>query len=307
MDFYYMIKNLEEEQINELISLKISELTYKAEQIPRRFIGVNCGINPTITLDGEVEHDSQAIWQGFIPEDVKIIYSFLPNEDGYTVNNGCYYYMDKHDYIYEFAKYIKRQNITDEIDFLTCVYKFIDNYFNGLVVKEETTREEMHKPLFDKNGKYIEPSTGHLFSDFKGSNNAMCSEYSAMAQNILSVFDYTMLYLSGSVNSPSGKGGHAYNLSLVKEVPCIIDFTIPVETYSLDDGIIDYSPFLGPIDDFSPESLRAHINGHQPFNFIDYYYLITKNGYSMITTGKERDYVVSDVEYYNEKNPKLSK
>ncbi len=307
MDFYYMIRNLDEEQIDELISLKTAELTYKAAQFPRRFIGVDCGVNPDVTLDGEVEHDSQAIWQGFIPSDVKIIYSFLPNDDGYTVNNGCYYYIDNHEYLYEFARYIKQQNITDEIDFLTHVYNFIDNYFNGVIINKELTRLQMHKPLYDKDGKYIEPSKGHLFSDFKGSNNAMCSEYSAIAQNILSVFGYTMIYLSGAVNSPIGKGGHAYNLTLVKNVPCIIDFTIPVEVYSLDNDTIDYSPFLGPIEDFSPEGLSEHIHERIPFDFIDYYYLITNNGHSMITTGKERSYVVSDIEYFNEKNAKLSK
>jgi len=307
MDFYYMIRDLDEEQIDELISLRIDELTYKAAKIPRRFIGVDCGVNPDVSFAGEIEHDSQALWQGFIPEDVKIIYSFLPNKDGYTVNNGCYYYIDNHDYIYEFAKYIKNQKITDEIAFLTYVYRFIDNYFNSLTAKEELTRQQMHQPLIDENGRYIEPTMGHLFSEFKASNNAMCSEYSAMAQNILSVFDYPMIYLSGSINSPDGKGGHAYNLTIVKKMPCIVDFTLPVEVYSLAGGVIEYSPFLGPIDNFSTETLRKHAIDCIPFDFVDYYYLRAENGFSLITTGQKRHYIIRDVEYYNEKNTKLSK
>ena len=299
MDFYNMIKNLDDEQLKELISFKIDEARYQAKDIPKRFIGIDCDINPCITLDGEQELDSQALWQGFIPEDVKIIYSFVPNEEGYTVNNGCYYYIDDNKYLYEFSKYIKEKDIKDDIDFLTYVYKFIDQYFNSFIEKD-LNRNKMHQPLVDAFGKYITPNIGHHFKDFKSLNNAECSEYSAMAQNILSIFGYTTIYFGGAVNSIYGRGGHAFNLSLINEKPCIIDFTIPVETYSFD-GKIDYTPFLGNIKDFSTESLKKHLLEYIPYEFPDYYCINVNNKIIMITNGHKRGYIVGNIEYYNEK------
>ena len=306
MDFYNAIKNLNQEQIDELISLRIAQEKYKSSQNHKRFIGIDCGINPSLTLVGEKELDSQAMWNGFIPEDVKIIYSFVPNEQGYTVNNGCYYYMDTEDYIYEFAKFIKTKDVQDEIEFLAYVYQFIDNYFNNLA-NQEIHRKIMHQPLIGPDGKYIEPTSGHLFSEFKASNNAECSEYSAMAQNILSVFEYPMIYFGGSVNSAHGRGGHAFNFTLINKMACVIDFTIPVEMYSLDGKYLGLAPFIGSVKDFSTETLKKHLLEYIPYNFREYYFVVTEEQFMMITNGNTRNYIVGNVEYFNEKNLKKSK
>ncbi len=298
MDFYNTIKNLDEEQIRELISFKIDQLRYLSRVFPNRFIGVDCNINPELTLDGEVEQKSQAVWQGFIPEDVKIVYSYVKNEDGYTVNNGCYYYMDDFDYIYEFAKFIKAKAPENEMGFLTFLQNFIDQYFRGITIKEQK-RDDMHRPLVDKEGRYIAPTIGHHFSDFKGINNARCSEYSAMAQNILSIFDYKMMYLDGAVNTPDAKGGHSFNFTIVDGIPCIIDFTMAVATISLNGEFVTYTPFIGYINDYSPENLRQHILEREPFDFLDYYNLLAKENIFTVVTGHKRNYIVGNVEYYD--------
>ena len=298
MDFYNLIRNLDIEQINELISLRIDQEKYKSLQMRKRFIGIDCDINPKISLTGEEDLDSQCIWSGFIPEDVKIIYSFLPNEDGYTVNNGCYYYIDDHEYLYQFAHYIKTKEIKTEIEFLSYVYRFIDYYFNSLDT-EFTHRMFMHQPLIDSNGRYIKPTMGHRFIDFKSSNNAECSEYSAMAQNILSIFNYPTLYFGGSVKTIHGTGGHAFNFTLVNSSPCIIDFTIPVKIYSINGEYKGESPFLGPIEDFTADTFERHTQERVPYNFKEYYYLDTLKDLLMISEGNTRHYVIGSVDYFN--------
>ncbi len=306
MDFYYMIRDLDDEQIKELLSLRINKARYQAKVFQRRYIGVNCGINPTFDLNGEQILDSQSIWQGFIPEDVRIIYSFIYDKNGYTVNNGCYYYVDDQEYLYEFARYIKKIEIHDEIEFLTYVYQFISNYFRG-ITNQSRHRSAMNQPLIDSEGKNVEPTMGHHFSDFKGANNAECSEYSVMAQNILSIFGYKTIYCEGSVNTIYGKGGHAFNVMIINSQPCIIDFKIPVEIYALDSGEISMSPFIGAINSFSIESLRQHLLRQIPYDFIDYYYLKTNDNIHMISNGAKRNYIAGNLEYYKEKNSKLSK
>ncbi len=306
MNFYYMIRNLSNEQIKELLSLKIDELKYYASAYKERFIGIDCDINPLLEMGGEQKLNSQAIWQGFIPEDVKIIYSFLPNKNGFTTNNGCYYYIDNHDYLYEFALYIKEQEIKDSLDFLKHVYTFIDDYFFSLDTYNKT-RMEMHQPFLNSNGRYITPSTGHHLSDFKGKNNAKCSEYSAIAENILSVFGYKTIYLGGAVNTKYGSGGHAFNLAVIDNIPCILDFTIPVETYDFQGKIIEISPFLGVITDFNQETLHNHIYDYIPYEFDDYEYLVIGDTTIMINNNSTRSYIAGKVEYYNQKIKKLSK
>lgn len=299
MDFYNTIKNLDLNQIKELVSLKIAEARYHSYYTSRRFIGVDCDINPSVTLNGEKELDSQAMWNGFIPEDVKLIYSFVPNEDGYTVNNGCYYYIDDDEYLYQFAEYISKKNISNELDFLTNVLSFVDNYFNDIKTNN-IHRQQMHSPLMTQDGRFIEPKK-HRFLDFKGANNAECSEYSAMVQNILSIFGFYTLYFTGSIASNYANGGHAFNFTFVNGMPCVLDFALPVEVYSLDGVVKDKVPFIGVVNSFNNNILKKHIFEQIPFDFADYYYLEMNNQLMMVSSGKERHYIVGNVEYYNEK------
>ena len=229
---------------------------------------------------------------------VKIIYSYVLDSNGYTVNNGCYYYITDHEYIYEFAKYIQQERIIDEIDFLTHVFKFINYYFFSFKTRN-ISREQMHQPPLNKYGRYIRPTMTHRFLDFKEANNAECSEFSVMAQNILSIFGFKMLFFNGSVNSIYGNGGHAFNLALINKVPCIIDFYIPSKVYKIDGKLSTYSPFLGVINGYSTTSLRRHLLNKIPYYFPDYSYLKINDSYIMISNGENRKYTVGDVECHD--------
>ena len=200
MDFYYMIKNLSSDQTRELVSFKIDEQTYRARVFPNRFIGVDCDINPKLDFYGEIESNSQYLWQGFIPKDVRIIYSCEGDSNGFAVNNGCYYYIDNDEYIYEFCEYIKQIDLKNTLDFFLHLRLFIDRYFYNLK-NDGVPRQEYHKPIVDLHEQNIPRKDGHRFLDFKDANNAECSEYSAMAENILSIFGYQTIFLDGSVKT----------------------------------------------------------------------------------------------------------
>jgi len=306
MDFYNMLKTLDENQIRELISFKIDEASYKSKINGERYIGVDCGANPNITLNGPQEEKSKAMWYGFIPADVKIVYSFIPNAQGFTVNDGRYYYLDDDSYIYDFALYIKDKEVHNYLEFLDYVWLFIETYFYNLRIPTNT-RNEMFCPLTKDGTWYHEPTTKHSIKNFKGQNNAECSEYSALAQNILTVFGYQTLYFGGAVSSTYGNGGHAFNISVIEGTAFLLDFTIPVTTFDLKGNEISRSPFLGIIRNFSSDLLVKNTDESIPFEFPDYefYLLNDKTIYHELDT--KRQYIIGKINYFDLKNNQTMK
>ena len=58
-----------------------------------------------------------SFWLGFIPPNIKIVYSF--DIKNYAIaNHGHYFYMNDYNYIYEFANYIKNKRINNDTSFL---------------------------------------------------------------------------------------------------------------------------------------------------------------------------------------------
>ena len=306
MDFYYMIKNLSSDQTRELVSFKIDEQTYRARVFPNRFIGVDCDINPKLDFYGEIESNSQYLWQGFIPKDVRIIYSCEGDSNGFAVNNGCYYYIDNDEYIYEFFEYIKQIDLKNTLDFFLHLRLFIDRYFYNLK-NDGVPRQEYHKPIVDLHEQNIPRKDGHRFLDFKDANNAECSEYSAMAENILSIFGYQTIFLDGSVKTNWEKGGHSFNLVIVNNKVFIVDFHIPIDIIDINHNLLNQAPFMGHIQYYDLESLRNHILNKQPFSFDDYTIMeLNSTNYRLLLDVK-REYIAGNAEYYDEKSLKKSK
>ena len=307
MDFYNMIKNLDDEQIRELISLKIDELTYKANDQDKRFIGIDCGVNPNYTLGEKQEYSNRAMWPGFIPEDIKIVYSYKEDTNGYTVNSGGYYYMDN-SLIYDFALYIKREKIENYLDFLDKMWFFIENYFDKRICPASPgiTRDEMLAPLKRDNNWNFEPTIEHSITTFKGMNNALCSEYTAVAQNILAVFGYIPMYFIGSVQTDFASGPHAFNIAIIEKHAFLVDFTVPVSTYDIQGNLVAYSPYLHLIDNFSVERLKEMSDSKEPFEASDYEFWRCngKDIYHKLDT--KRYYMLGDIQFFD-KNPNYEK
>lgn len=304
MDFFNQIKNLDDEQLKELISLKIDEQTYKASVNQKRFIGIDCGINPEYSLTEETEKDNKAMWFGYIPKDVKIIYSFTQNSKGYTINNGGYYYMDD-SVVYEFALYARDKKANNYLEFLDIIWSFVDQYFNNLMIPLNS-RSEMLSPLLRDENWYFEPLIEHTIKTFKGRNNAMCSEYTAIVQNILTVFGYQSMYFVGSVQCDFAAGPHAFNIALIEGHPLLLDYTLPVPTYDLNNNLVATSPYLGIIRNFSVDKLITSTKDDDPLDFpeYDFYLLNGKEQYHELNT--RRYYAIGNVTFF-EKHPNYQK
>ena len=96
-------------------------------------IGYESDINrskPDITnlnTINEIHILGSSFWIGFIPKNLKIVYSFdIKNFE--IANHGYYFYMDDYNFIYEFAKYIKGKKINNDLAFLIHSHDFIYNY-----------------------------------------------------------------------------------------------------------------------------------------------------------------------------------
>jgi len=62
----------------------------------------------------------------------------------------------------------------------------MDDYFSSITFLNDISRDKMVLPIskdFDHDYE-----VKHKFSDFKGKNNAMCTERAAFANNLLSVY-----------------------------------------------------------------------------------------------------------------------
>lgn len=102
------------------------------------------------------------------------------------------YSMKTNDYFFEFAKYIKKKNVKTKSHLVKIIENFINNYcgvdmrdsYFGRIAFQTTTTDE----------EYFEKIKNLEIGDLKGKNIAMCTERSAIAQNLLSLFDIETYY-----------------------------------------------------------------------------------------------------------------
>jgi hypothetical protein len=303
MDFFNLLKTLDDRQIKEVVAYRIAEEKAKSEVNKKNYIGIDCGVNPKFTLGEKPEDESKTMWVGYIPENIKVVYKY-DDYKGFTVNNGGYYYMDD-SLVYEFCLYAKNKKADNYLELLDLIWSFAEHYFDSFD-PNFTERCEMLYPVLKNEGWFFEPTIEHNIKMFKGRNNALCSEYSAVAQNIMSVFGYQSMYFIGSVKCEYGTGPHAYNISIVEGHPLLLDYTIPVRTYDMKGNVIAYSPYAGIINGFSADYLLNVANNKEPMNFPEYdlYLMGDKVRYHEKET--TRYYAIGDIKFF-EKNPNYQK
>ena len=301
MKKYELIKEYKDD-IDNVCSYLIDEAIDMSRKLNNNnlVLGVDCSINREYNGLEEAEHNSKAMWAGFIREDVKIVYKFVKDEANFTVNDGCYYYMDDYKYIYDFSKYIANKNINNDYEFLDLVLEFLDKYLYKEFAKEESDIY-MYPLVYDTNGRAISDSGKHSIEDFYNANKAQCSEYSAMASNILSTFGYNVLYLGGSVNSTAGSGGHAFNIAILDDGYAIIDFSLPVINCNIEGKVTKASPFIGMLEEDSMNYISICAINHDEIELTDYEIVHFGNSKLYMSTNNNRYYVIGNVNYYDDK------
>ena len=234
-----------------------------------------------------------SVHKGFIPFDTRIKYSSMGVET---------YSMKTDDYFYEFALFLRKFKITTSASFINYMEIFIQQYFgmnsdgvdrrsmifNDIAWNTTTTDEE-----------YFQRIENNEIGDLKGKNVAMCSEISAIAQNLLSLFGVESYYCVGCVNDNGKEEGHCFNIVRAKTMFKLLDYSLVVPSYSAG-KLCCYFPFQGNIDFSKVDDIL--FNG-ECIDFETYYYVYEQDNrrYKTIMENNKRTYVVGDISLENNK------
>ena len=281
------IKNVKEDELKDIIDYykDIAEriaLNYNDEV---DFIGFDLDINynrDICDLNFRKFKESEHIYQygcmnyysGYILNYIKICYSLFVNDFMKCFNKGQYYYINDDSYLEEFIKYIKDRNIESDCELILYVSSFIKKYFHNW--NKNIDREKMYNSILKDNFMFYEPIKEHSIVDFKGKGAAMCSEYSALGQNILSLFGYDIDYIFGSLNNDDVN--HVYNMININNKYYLLDFSKGTILYNYDGRIIKSLPFIAELSNFNSEMYDDFIEGdsfieldnYETYKFGDY-------------------------------------
>lgn len=306
MDFLEEIKKLNDEELKKVISEKVENLESESLELnpDSNIIGYHLNYNPDdyrITdFDDEITFgfDVSCFNSGYIRKGCRIVYGFCYDNIGIVSNNGCYYDIDTDDYLYEFCKFIKDKEVSDEFDLFDYMLEFIRNYLGLIKTKD---RDDMFKMIWRGYRTYFPPSVEHTFSSFKGQGNGMCTEYSLMAQNILELFDIDSSLIIGKVSEEGEREEfHAFNIiSFVdsesgEEVEFLIDFANCTEVFDINFNTIGYSPYVIDLTNYSDEEIDDFINNGGHISSDDFDYIIFGDNLVLLGYESKRDYYIPD-------------
>ena len=306
MDFYNELIGLTDTEIDYLVERRVS---YFEDELKNEdgFIGYKADNNVMKHQVEENEYgrsygvEMRCFHSGYIKEKTKIIYGMIYDGYGNISNDGNYYYIDTHEYLNDFCKYISKYDVSDEYELFEYLLDFLKEYFGYF---EQIGRSKMFKQFVDNNGHNIKPINEHGLSWFKKKGNALCTEYSVLAQNILSLFDIESYLVIGTIRTGDKKSeGHAYNLLRIyneegKEKNILIDFCNHVNVYDIRFKKIAHSPFIEELEALDQEFVNQLVNQEKHLIFEDYNYMVIGNTLAKITYDRNRDYYISGDLYY---------
>ena len=302
MNFYEELKDMTDEEIEKHLSYEIYNLENRSKQNnDGDVIGYNVPYNPTgIDLLRKEEFaipiKLRCFYGGYVPKGTKVVYGFASDINGSFANEGRYYIVDDDSYIYDFCKYIKDIDIKSEGDLFRHILTFLKTYLGGI---PNRSRDEMFQMVLKNDKIYHDPINEHKLSDFKHKGNAMCSEYTIMANNILSVFGFDSYVIMGHEKDIRGVEGHAFNfVSYTNEkyerVDVLMDFFNDVDIYDVSFNKLGSCPYIRDLDDLNNEFVYEFINSKR--HIVDNEYCIMVIGKSLfeVLFDRTRDYFIQN-------------
>lgn len=202
---------------------------------------------------------NHGVYDFFITPDIKIKWSNW--ESGYHIYDR--------DYLYDFAKQIKKQNINENINPLMLslfVGRYLEYYFkspshnNDYRSKILDEYSRLHAEEFYKkhNIPVLEEFTPEQQMDlrgdfpitvFKGTGCAKCSEWSTLAQNLLKVIGFDSACLFGNAMHDGKTEAHVWNLiRLGKDKNLLVDYAMGSIVYQ-DNKPIRIDPYYAILTD----------------------------------------------------------
>ena len=267
MDLFQKILECDEKDIDSIIELAIKKANDSAEKID--------------TLGFLDYRKSNNVFKGFIPLNTRIKYANLSMED---------YGMESTDYIYEFVNYIRKHIINSKASLIYNLEYFINSYFG---FPGKMTREEIFNDIAWKttttDEEYFEALKNNKLSDLKGKGAAECTERSALAEQILSLFGFEVYYCMGCVDLGDKQEAHCFNIVKRKNDYALLDYSVPIASYDSNNNINAYYPFIGSLT--NEEFLDFISNG--VIKSFDNYHIKEKE---KIKSNTQRMYVVGKYE-----------
>ena len=305
MNFYEELKNMTDEEIEKHLSYEIYGLENRSKMnnTDNNILGYDLSYNPTDYGLLEKEEKEELCFQfrcfygGYVPKGMKVVYGVSTDRSGIVANDGMYYIIDDDSYIYEFCKYIRDMNINSEGDLFECILWFLKKYF-GLF--KGRSRDEMFQMILKNNKVFHDPINEHKLSDFKNKGNAMCSEYTIMANNILSIFGFDSYVIMGQEKDNRGMGGHAFNfVSYTNEkyerVNVLIDFSNGVNIYDINFKKVGISPYILELDELNNDFVDDFINNEKHIVAKDYSIMVIGDTIFELSLDRIRDYFIKTV------------
>ena len=310
MNFYRELLKIKDEKLEEFVKERITnkEIESTLYNEDDNIIGYCLNHNPKISAVTEMDENNDEIFSvdincfhsGFIKLGTKIVYGMAYDYNGICSNDGRYYYIDDESYIYDFCKMIKNKEIINEYELMDYILEFIRNYF-GYEYLQKLDREEMFTMLKNKYNNYYDPINEHGLSWFKGKGNALCSEYSILAQNILTIFGIDSYLIIGREKTGNDNGeSHAFNIidfieeETDEEIASIVDFSNFVNVYNINFEKCGESPFIAKIKNFDEDFVQELINNEKHLCVEDFAYIIINNNLIHLVYDRNRDYYIAN-------------
>lgn len=296
MDIVEMIKKCrDDDELKELVDEVIEVYTNMAkyENDDMDYIGTCLDINPiNYHIDDpnfEIDryYDCVNFWKGYIPLGTKIVYGrfYIPKYRT-SSHKGCYYYVDDDNYIFDFFKMIKEEKDIDNVhDIIFLVFRFIEKKFVRYFNPKD--RNVINKLIHKTDELYFRPVKEHSIKDFYGNGSAMCSEIALIAENLMSVLGYEIMYMEDKE--------HAYNIFVdhvdEKDVDIyVLDFANWVECYDVNFNLIAKSPYIEKIDGGDNELIDQMVNHGKRIELDDYYLYSINDSIYEVRDGQKRSF-----------------
>jgi len=247
------ILKCDEKEVEYLISRTLDKINSSCE---RKVLGVN----DSLKFQPTKPH------KGFIGENIKIRpHAFI---EPYEVKTR--------DYFYEFAKYIRSNNIDNEYHLYCCILHFSREYLLS---------QDVENGMANSFIKYYEIKE---FGDFKKNNKAACLEFSIIAQNLLALFGFETYICFGYLEHDTSvlPTPHAYNIIKIDNNYCLVDYMNPVLVYE-GDKVVNYWLFEGNINE---NELNDFLNGNITKEFQEYMVIKEKMTYKYEDSDCKRKY-----------------
>lgn len=225
------------------------------------------------------------LFSGFIPLKTRIKYENLAVET---------YGMETTDYFYEFAHFLRKYNINSKGSLIYNLEYFINNYFgypNGTDRSEIFNEIAWQTTATDED--YFAALENNKIGDLKGKGVAQCTERSALAQQILSLFGTEIYYCMGCIDLGDRQEGHCFNIVKRKSDYALLDYSVPVTVYNQDGSIKSFYPFVG---EMSNAEFNEFVTKGIVKSFDNYEYVNNQKKF----LESKRSYIVGSFEFEKE-------